>query len=191
LQKDVLWTANREVDKLVRAYYVCGWIRRTLNTALPATVLGGYPKTHGWLHIVEVVFGLARARACFLADLADTIAHAPGWKSGSGRWSAARSRGPIVLAPDKRRRAGRERQARLRAQRRLGLASYRIWAHRKRLVRALKRAGMREQERRIVGAIAGSRLSPVGRVIGTRRAGAEGARHGFKVSAEAMATLAP
>jgi CAAX protease family protein len=39
--------------------YVCGWIRRTLNTALPATVLGGYPETHGWLHIVDVVFGLA------------------------------------------------------------------------------------------------------------------------------------
>ena len=40
-------------------HYVCGWIRRTLNTALPATVLGGYPETHGWLHIVDVVFGLA------------------------------------------------------------------------------------------------------------------------------------
>ena len=40
-------------------HYVCGWIRRTLNTALPATVLGGYPETHGWLHITDVVFGLA------------------------------------------------------------------------------------------------------------------------------------
>ena len=40
-------------------HYVCGWIRCTLNTALPATVLGGYPETHGWLHIVDVVFGLA------------------------------------------------------------------------------------------------------------------------------------
>jgi CAAX protease family protein len=39
--------------------YVCGWIRRTLNTALPATVLGGYPESHGWLHTVDVVFGLA------------------------------------------------------------------------------------------------------------------------------------
>jgi hypothetical protein len=39
--------------------YVCGWIRRTLNTALPTTVLGGYPETHGWLHVVDVVFGLA------------------------------------------------------------------------------------------------------------------------------------
>ena len=35
-------------------HYVCGWIRRTLNTALSATVLGGYPETHGWLHIVDV-----------------------------------------------------------------------------------------------------------------------------------------
>src|SRR6516165_11911121 len=40
-------------------HYVCGWIQRTLNTALPATVLVGYPETHGWLHIVDVVFGLA------------------------------------------------------------------------------------------------------------------------------------
>ena len=40
-------------------HYVCGWIRRTLNTALPATVLGSYPETHGWLHIVDVIFGLA------------------------------------------------------------------------------------------------------------------------------------
>src|SRR6266566_2280343 len=40
-------------------HYVCGWIRRSLNTALPATVLGGYPESHGWLHIVDVVFGLA------------------------------------------------------------------------------------------------------------------------------------
>ena len=29
--------------------YVCGWIRRTLNAALPATVLGGYPEPYGWL----------------------------------------------------------------------------------------------------------------------------------------------
>jgi CAAX protease family protein len=40
-------------------HYVCGWIRRTINTALPATVLGGYPESHGWLHFVDVVFGLA------------------------------------------------------------------------------------------------------------------------------------
>jgi membrane protease YdiL (CAAX protease family) len=39
--------------------YVCGWIRRTLNTVAPATVLGGYPESHGWLHTVDVVFGLA------------------------------------------------------------------------------------------------------------------------------------
>ena len=39
--------------------YLCGWIRRTINAALPATVLGGYPEPHGWLHIVDAVFGLA------------------------------------------------------------------------------------------------------------------------------------
>jgi hypothetical protein len=40
-------------------HYLAGWIRRTINTALPATVLGAYPEPHGWLHIVDVVFGLA------------------------------------------------------------------------------------------------------------------------------------
>jgi membrane protease YdiL (CAAX protease family) len=40
-------------------HYVCGWIRRTINAALPATVLGGYPELHGWLHIFDAVFGLA------------------------------------------------------------------------------------------------------------------------------------
>jgi membrane protease YdiL (CAAX protease family) len=40
-------------------HYVCGWIRRTINAALPATVLGGYPETHGWLHTVDIIFGLA------------------------------------------------------------------------------------------------------------------------------------
>jgi uncharacterized protein len=40
-------------------HYTCGWIRRTLNAALPATVLGSYPEPHGWLHIFDAVFGLA------------------------------------------------------------------------------------------------------------------------------------
>jgi membrane protease YdiL (CAAX protease family) len=39
-------------------HYVCGWIRRTVNAALPATVLGGYPELHGWLHIFDAIFGL-------------------------------------------------------------------------------------------------------------------------------------
>jgi uncharacterized protein len=40
-------------------HYICGWIRRTVNAALPATVLGGYPELHGWLHLFDAVFGLA------------------------------------------------------------------------------------------------------------------------------------
>lgn len=40
--------------------YVCGWIRRTINAALPATVLGVYPELHGWLHIVEPRFRLGQ-----------------------------------------------------------------------------------------------------------------------------------
>ena len=40
-------------------HYLCGWLRRTINAALPATVLGAYPAPHGWLQIVDDVFGLA------------------------------------------------------------------------------------------------------------------------------------
>ena len=40
-------------------HYLCGWIRRTINRALPATVLGVYPEPHGWLHIADVVLGFA------------------------------------------------------------------------------------------------------------------------------------
>jgi CAAX protease family protein len=40
-------------------HYLCGWVRRTINTALPATVLGIYPTLQGWLQIVDDVFGLA------------------------------------------------------------------------------------------------------------------------------------
>lgn len=39
-------------------HYLCGWIRRTINSALPATVLGVYPELHGWLQIVDGTFGL-------------------------------------------------------------------------------------------------------------------------------------
>jgi len=39
--------------------YLCGWLRETINAALPATVLGAYPASHGWLQIVDDVFGLA------------------------------------------------------------------------------------------------------------------------------------
>ena len=40
-------------------HYLCGWLRQTINAALPATVLGAYPASHGWLKIVDDVFGLA------------------------------------------------------------------------------------------------------------------------------------
>ena len=56
---DVLGSRLLDYRIVLFDHYVCGWIRRTLNTALSATVLGGYPETHGWLHIVDVVFGLA------------------------------------------------------------------------------------------------------------------------------------
>ena len=40
-------------------HYLCGWIRRTINTILPGTILGFYPEPHGWLQIVDDTFGLA------------------------------------------------------------------------------------------------------------------------------------
>ena len=39
-------------------HYLCGWVRRTINSALPATVLGAYPKLHGWHEIIDDAFGL-------------------------------------------------------------------------------------------------------------------------------------
>jgi len=55
LWKVVLWIAGL----VVADHYLGGWARRTINTALPATVLGVYPQTSGWLYLVDVVFGLA------------------------------------------------------------------------------------------------------------------------------------
>ena len=53
--KAVLWIAGLvAVD-----HYLGGWARRTINTALPATVLGVYPQTSGWLFLIDVLFGLA------------------------------------------------------------------------------------------------------------------------------------
>ena len=40
-------------------HYLCGWIRRTINSALPTTVLGHYPEPQGLLHYVDIVFGMA------------------------------------------------------------------------------------------------------------------------------------
>ena len=55
LWKVVLWIAGI----VVADHYLGGWARRTINTALPTSVLGVYPPSSGWLHLVDVVFGLA------------------------------------------------------------------------------------------------------------------------------------
>ena len=55
-----LWEATIWIVGVILVdHHLCGWIRRTLNAALPATVLGGFPETHGLLHIVDATFGLA------------------------------------------------------------------------------------------------------------------------------------
>jgi uncharacterized protein len=55
LWKVILWIAGL----VVVDHYLGGWARRTINSALPATVLGVYPQPGGWLYLVDVVFGLA------------------------------------------------------------------------------------------------------------------------------------
>ena len=47
------------VGILAADHYLGGSMRRTLNAALPATVLGAYPRPSGWLYAVDIVFGLA------------------------------------------------------------------------------------------------------------------------------------
>jgi membrane protease YdiL (CAAX protease family) len=40
-------------------HYPLGWIREAVNGVLPATVLGAFPHSRGWLHVFDDVFGLA------------------------------------------------------------------------------------------------------------------------------------
>jgi membrane protease YdiL (CAAX protease family) len=40
-------------------HYFGGWVRRTINAALPATVLGVYPEPTGWLYLTDLTLGLA------------------------------------------------------------------------------------------------------------------------------------
>jgi membrane protease YdiL (CAAX protease family) len=47
------------VGLVLADHYLGGWIRRTINTALPETVLGAYPQPNGWLYFVDVTFGIA------------------------------------------------------------------------------------------------------------------------------------
>src|SRR5262249_4299444 len=55
-----LWEAGLWMTSIVLIdHYLCGWIRRTVNAALPATVLGAYPESSGWLHVFDSAFGLA------------------------------------------------------------------------------------------------------------------------------------
>jgi membrane protease YdiL (CAAX protease family) len=55
LWKVALWIAGI----VVVDHYLGGWARRTINTALPASVLGIYPQPSGYLYSIDVVFGLA------------------------------------------------------------------------------------------------------------------------------------
>jgi len=40
-------------------HYLGEWLRQTIDKALLAMVLGAYPKTTGWLHVLDIGFGLA------------------------------------------------------------------------------------------------------------------------------------
>jgi len=55
-----LWKVALWIGCLVISdHYLGSWVSRTINTALPGTVLGTYPQASGWLYLVDVVFGLA------------------------------------------------------------------------------------------------------------------------------------
>ena len=55
-----LWKAAAWIVIVVVAdHYLGGWTRRTINTALPAMVLGRYPQSTGWLYFIDLIFGLA------------------------------------------------------------------------------------------------------------------------------------
>ena len=55
-----LWQVPLWITAVVLAdHYVGGWIRRTVNGLLPATLLGAYPQPTGWLYWTDVVFGIA------------------------------------------------------------------------------------------------------------------------------------
>jgi len=44
---------------VITDHYLGVWATLTINAALPATVLGAYPKPSGLLHLVDVTMGLA------------------------------------------------------------------------------------------------------------------------------------
>lgn len=54
LVKAGLWI----VGIVLADHYVGGWMRGTLNSILPATMLGHYPQLSGWLSFADLVFGL-------------------------------------------------------------------------------------------------------------------------------------
>ena len=55
-----LWQVAVWIAGIVIAdHYLGGWARRTINAALPTSVLGAYPQLSGWLYLVDIVFGLA------------------------------------------------------------------------------------------------------------------------------------
>jgi membrane protease YdiL (CAAX protease family) len=56
----MLWQIALWIAGVVLAdHYLGGWMRRTLNAALPATVFGVYPQSNGWPYFVDIVFGIA------------------------------------------------------------------------------------------------------------------------------------
>jgi uncharacterized protein len=53
--KIFLWVAGI----VLADFYYAGWVRRTVNGALPTIMLGVYPRPSGWLYLVDLVLGLA------------------------------------------------------------------------------------------------------------------------------------
>jgi uncharacterized protein len=53
LWKIALWIAGIVVVSI----WTVG-LRRMINASFPMTVLGGYPRSHGWLYVLDLTFGL-------------------------------------------------------------------------------------------------------------------------------------
>src|SRR5262249_34213118 len=54
------WEAGAWIVAIVAAdHWAGGLIRRSVNAAFPAALLGGVPATHGALHVIDIGFGLA------------------------------------------------------------------------------------------------------------------------------------
>jgi membrane protease YdiL (CAAX protease family) len=54
-----LWRIALWIGAIMLASIGLVGLRRIINAAFPMMVLGGYPRPHGWLYLIDLTFGLA------------------------------------------------------------------------------------------------------------------------------------